>query len=146
MIELSLYDPIHMTATPQQLQQKLLGMVAAAPDILDDEEDQPLSALDTEDLRDNSDSDSESPDDGIPAEQVDLEKMSTNDKHKRRLKLARLKKKAEEKGMRWAQILTSVRSIVPAVRQSIGGPLPTAGDQQRATQNKEREFHADNSL
>jgi len=60
--------------------------------------------------------------------------------------VARLKKKAEEKGMRWAQILTSVRSIVPAVRQSIGGPLPTAGDQQRATQNKEREFHADNSL
>jgi len=87
-----------MTATPQHLQQKLLGMVADAPDLVEDEDDLQLDALDTEDLRDLDDSDAESPDsEQRPPGQVDLEKTTTNEKHKRRLKLARLKKKAKER-------------------------------------------------
>jgi len=87
-----------MTATPQHLQQKLLGMVADAPDLVEDEDDLQLDALDTEDLRNLDDSDAESPDsEQRPPGQVDLEKTTTNEKHKRRLKLARLKKKAKER-------------------------------------------------
>jgi phosphatidylserine decarboxylase len=87
-----------MTATPQHLQQRLLGMVADSPDLVEDEDDLQLDALDTEDLRDLDDSDTESPDsEQRPPGQVDLEKTTTNEKHKRRLKLARLKKKAKER-------------------------------------------------
>lgn len=96
LLELSIYDPVHATATPQHLQQKLLGMVASAPDLSDGEDDLQLSSLETEDMRDESDE--ESPEsDSRPSEPSDLERTDTKAKHKRRLKLARLKKKAKER-------------------------------------------------
>lgn len=74
-------------------------MVASAPDIMDGEDDLALESLDTEDLQDETDLESpevDGPSRAPRPEQVDLERSTTNEKHKRRLKLARLKKKAKE--------------------------------------------------
>lgn len=96
LLELSINDPVHATATPQHLQQKLLGMVASAPELVDGEDDMPLDSFETRE--DNDESDAESPEsDRRPSEVSDLERLDTNEKHKRRLKLARLKKKAKER-------------------------------------------------
>jgi len=74
-------------------------MVASAPEIMDGEDDLALDTLDTDDMQDETDLESPELDGhskGPRPEQVDLERSTTNEKHKRRLKLARLKKKAKE--------------------------------------------------
>lgn len=73
-------------------------MVASAPDVEEGEDDLALDSLDMEDMQDETDL--ESPDvnghRSPRSEQVDLERTNTNEKHKRRLKLARLKKRAKD--------------------------------------------------
>ena len=74
-------------------------MVASAPDIDEGDDDLALDTMDAEDLQDETAMESPEMDGNSRPprpEQVDLERTNTNEKHKRRLKLARLKKKATE--------------------------------------------------
>lgn len=74
-------------------------MVASAPDVEEEEDDLVPNIRDTEDMQDETDLDSPEVDGenrAPPPEQVDLDRTTTNEKQRRRLKLARLKKKAKQ--------------------------------------------------
>lgn len=105
LLSFSLSDPIHTSATPHQLQQRLLSMAASSPDLQpegddDDEhvrerEDSFESDIDVDD-RDEVDQTGSDSGDESSSGREELKKTETPEKRKRRLKLKKLKKKAKQ--------------------------------------------------
>ncbi|KAJ9637786.1 phosphatidylserine decarboxylase [Coniosporium tulheliwenetii] len=87
LLQFSIYDPIHTSATPQQILQKLMGVVTTTPSPEEDE-DHDLERVDTGASIDTDDDDNESivgsDTEGITAE-----------KKKKRMRIKHLKKKAK---------------------------------------------------
>jgi phosphatidylserine decarboxylase len=79
LLQFSIFDPIHASATPQHILNKLGGIVASSSPTLEDEEDPTLDRTDSADFSADEDGAQED----VPGE-----------KKKKRLRLARLKKKA----------------------------------------------------
>ena len=91
LLGFSIYDPIHTSATTQQVLQKLVGIVSASAEG-DSDADNLLShasSVDPYEEEDEEDGAAESEDTNQPIEAVE--------KRKRRLKLARLKRKATQR-------------------------------------------------
>ena len=88
LLSFSLYDPLHTSATPQQILQKLAGVAASS---LDDDLDE-ATITKTHSL----DSDLEGEDDDLrhESEVSDTNPLETPEKRKRRLKLAKIKRQA----------------------------------------------------
>ena len=80
LLQFSIFDPIHSSATPQQILNKLGGIVASSSPTLDEDDEDPT--LDRTDSADFS-ADEDAAQGDVPEE-----------KKKKRLRLARLKKKA----------------------------------------------------
>jgi len=94
LLEISLYDPFHTSATSQHIHQKLMGITAADNDVEEDDEDleRSISRIDSLEL-DDDDDDEESALDEPPEDAKD----ETVEKKRRRLRLARLRKKAKQR-------------------------------------------------
>lgn len=90
LLQFSLYDPVHSSATPQQVMQKLLGIAATSTDA-DVDIDPTLSRSSTMEPDEDDDVDL----DAIDSE--DTNRTETPEKRKRRLQLARLRKKAQQR-------------------------------------------------
>ncbi len=97
LLEFSLYDPVHATATPERILQKLAGITLANSEV-DDDNDIRLTQTDSIDLEeDEEDDEDDEARDGIIGEPEDVKKNETPEKTKKRLRLARLKKKAKQR-------------------------------------------------
>jgi phosphatidylserine decarboxylase len=83
-IQFSLYDPTNTSATPEKILDKLYGLLGTGELTADE-----LSRVDTSDLEDEEEPVSEFEEGATPEQ---------NAKKKRRLRLARLKRKAKEHG------------------------------------------------
>ena len=93
LLEFSIYDPIHTSATPQQILQKLTGITAESAD--DNDTDSNLKLMRT-DSAENDDEDDD--DEQVGDESEDPTQTSeTPEKRKRRLKLAKVKRRAKQK-------------------------------------------------
>ena len=96
LLKFSIFDPIHSSATPQQILQKFYGLVAIEPSQEDDDLDDlaRLDSADANDLDDDDDDlDQEDPQDG----QEDIKDGEQSQKHKRSHKLAKLKRKTKQR-------------------------------------------------
>lgn len=91
LLRFSLLDPIHTSVAPLHLIQKLMGLASASPGIDDDDEDEPLERIDTG----GPDEDEETDQVDVSSEVDDPKNPEAAEKKKRRLRLARLKKKAK---------------------------------------------------
>jgi len=90
LLEISLYDPLHTSATTQHIFQKLMGITAANKDLDDDRDSDPyLLRADSGDLDDDEDSALDEP--------LEDPKNETPEKKNRRLRLARLKRHAKQR-------------------------------------------------
>ena len=86
LLELTLYDPIHSSATTQQVLQKFHGIAAASVDV-EAEGDDIISRSTSKDV----DSDDEDETEGVDESDATVEKKS------KRSKLARMRRKAKQK-------------------------------------------------
>lgn len=90
LLEMTLYDPVHSSATPQQTLQKFYSLAAAASDV-DDEGDEVVSrTVSKEDSEDD-----EATETGLESEGPGRD--AATDKKSRRAKLARMKRKAKQR-------------------------------------------------
>lgn len=106
MLGFSLYDPLHAAATPHQLQQRLLALAAASSD-LDDSDDALLQLGDSNIDNDSDDADEEEGADTLgplhtgadiePSSRDTVRGTNIPEKSRRRMKLAKLKKRAKER-------------------------------------------------
>lgn len=90
LLQFSIYDPVHPTATPQQLLSKFYGLVAMEP-TAEDEDLDALGRVDTADMNDLEDEN----DPDQPATSDDPKEIEQIQTQKRRRKLARLKRKTK---------------------------------------------------
>lgn len=96
LLEFSLQDPLHSSATPHQLQQRLLALVASSSES-ESQDDRAFAREETKDVDDSDDDDDE--------EQIEAGNDSSNnppknespEKQHRRLRLARMKRKVKER-------------------------------------------------
>lgn len=95
LLQFSIYDPIHTSATSQQILSKFAGMVASIPDAENDL-DSTISRESTNDRDDESDEAGEATD-ANNDEQEDPNRSETSEKRTRRMRLARIKKRAKQK-------------------------------------------------
>ncbi|KAI9717435.1 MAG: hypothetical protein M1828_007197 [Chrysothrix sp. TS-e1954] len=93
LLEFSIYDPLHSSATPQQILQAMTGMTTTDSDA--EETDEAL--LDRENSLDVEYDDEDEDDAQANGETEDVNTIETPAKRKRRLRLARLKKKAKQR-------------------------------------------------
>ena len=91
-MQITIYDPTHTSATPQQILQKFYGVIATEPAAEDDDLDD-LARVDTGDLND-LDEDEELDEDG-PNETDDPKEAEQVEKRKRKHRLAKLKRKTK---------------------------------------------------
>lgn len=92
LLGFSVYDPIHTSATQQQILQKFSGMVSAG---IEGDSDLDHAASHADGVEPDEEEDD---DEGVAGESEDLNQPSdTAEKRKRRVKLARLKKKAKQR-------------------------------------------------
>ncbi|TKA70847.1 hypothetical protein B0A49_07041 [Cryomyces minteri] len=88
-LKFAIFDPIHTSATPQQILQKFYGMVATSSGADEEDDDDDLSRVESGDLDDQEDDEQEEPSD----ETDESRKEETVEKRKKRMRLARLRKK-----------------------------------------------------
>ncbi|TKA65396.1 hypothetical protein B0A49_10156, partial [Cryomyces minteri] len=88
-LKFAIFDPIHTSATPQQILQKFYGMVATSSGADEEDDDDDLSRVESGDLDDQEDDEQEEPSD----ETDESKKEETVEKRKKRMRLARLRKK-----------------------------------------------------
>ncbi len=96
LLEFSLHDPVHAAATPEHILQRLAGITLANSEV-DDDDDPRLTQSDSIELEDEEDDEDDEARDGMIGETEDVKKNETPEKTKRRLRLARLKKKAKQR-------------------------------------------------
>lgn len=87
LLQFSVYDPVHTSATPQQIQSKLAGLTSSEGE---SDLDPSISRSSTFELEEEDDDDDVN-------DSEDPTKPETAEKRKRRLRIARIKKKAQEK-------------------------------------------------
>ncbi|KAK5160274.1 hypothetical protein LTR04_004642 [Oleoguttula sp. CCFEE 6159] len=100
-LKFAIFDPIYTSATPQQILQKFYGMVATSSGGDEDDDDDDLFRLESGDLDDQEDDEQEEPSDETddskkeePSDETDdSKKEETVEKRKKRMRLARLRKK-----------------------------------------------------
>lgn len=93
LLEFSIYDPIHTSATPQQILQKLTGITADSAEDNDTDSNLKLTRTDSAENDDDDDDDEQAEDESEDPTQT----SETPEKRKRRLKLARVKRRAKQK-------------------------------------------------
>lgn len=89
LVQFSIVDPVHSSATPQQLYQKFCGLVSVSPD--PDEADEDLERMSSTEL------DEEEEDEEEALDETDENKEVTKEKRKKRLKIAKLRRKAKQR-------------------------------------------------
>lgn len=95
LLEFSIFDPIHTSATPQQIHSKLSGMIVSTPE-QENDVDSMMSRTSTNDRDDESD-DAGSTTDVNLDEPEDPNRTETSEKRSRRMRLARIRKRAKQK-------------------------------------------------
>lgn len=92
LLQISIHDPSHASATPQQILQKFYGIVALEPPVEDEDLDD-LAHIDATDAAELMDEEDE--EDLQPPETDDPKEIEQHEKHKRRKRLAKLKRKTK---------------------------------------------------
>lgn len=96
LLEFSLHDLVHASATPEHVLQKLAGITLINSEA-DYDDDPSLTQIDSIDPEDEDEDEDEDARDGAAGEIDDVKRNETPEKKKRRLRLASLKKKAKQR-------------------------------------------------
>ena len=95
-MQFSLLDTSELSATPQELLQKLSVFTAVGPDDeSDDDDDTALTPMDSLDLEDEDDDDADEKEEDTSDETDGLSKTEKAEKQKKKLRLRRLKRKTK---------------------------------------------------